>query len=138
MEKKFSHSDGRLENSIKELKDLLCRHLSKPNHGFAIKLWLSISTIILSAVAMADINDASWNERCWVQKGSGRKKVPFQPHKSSRDGWSFPPSLVKLQVYKIGHKLTSVRNQDIINLTIKLMPFHRTRFWEQKGQMNNF
>lgn len=86
MEKKFSHSDGRLENSIKELKDLLCRHLSKPNHGFAIKLWLSISTIILSAVAMADINDASWNERCWVQKGSGRKKVPF-PAPQKQQGW---------------------------------------------------
>lgn len=86
MEKKFSHSDGRLENSIKELKDLLCRHLSKPNHGFAIKLWLSISTIILSAVAMADISGASWNERCWVQKGSGRKKVPF-PDPQKQQGW---------------------------------------------------
>lgn len=62
------------------------------------------------------------------KKVLGRKMFLFQPHTSCREGWSFPASLVKFQVYKIVHKLMPVCNQDIINLTIKLMPSHKTRF----------
>lgn len=40
------------------------------------------------------------------------------------------------QVYKIVHQLTSACNQDIVNLTIKLMSSHKTRFGEQKRQMD--
>lgn len=76
---------------------------------------------------MADIDDESRSERCWVQKCSFSS--PTQS--AGMDSAFLHPWENSKYI-----KLTSACNQDTINLTIKLMPPHKTGFWDQKRQMD--
>lgn len=71
MEKNIPHSPECLENSIKDLQDLLSADTWANRTIFAIELLQFNITIVVSAMAMAEISGESQSESCWVEKGFG-------------------------------------------------------------------